>query len=670
MKTSIYIIFLGVILISSELFPQLDSVYYKGPSQGSVSSGAIQTTDNFSAKMPSIDGGQEIVTQPKPGKNHNRDMILGWDKSQLPECRNIEDTKAINENSNNSAQPVLLNSFPGISMTNYIPPDPVIAVGPNHIIICANSLFKIMDKEDNVLKSISADVWWTPVSPDESGDPQVIYDHYADRWVLVWMQVNSGNLTSSNLIAYSDDDNPLGIWYMYRLDTKMHGTLQSNTWGDYPHVGFDEEAIYISTGCTDFAGGGHLYNKIRIINKSELYNSNAGSLTYTDFWELHVPGQGSTSDTIDYIQPGISYTLGNGGWLLWANGVYGGDPVSADFYTIYKIINPLSSPVIRGKILPVQTYTSPPLANQLGGGLGIETIGWITRQPTIRDGFLYTSHDIQNSIYPDYSSIKYLKIDLSTISITENVEYGSEGYFYLFPALMVDKDNNIAITFSRSADNEYIGAYYSTKYADDLVISPSKPIAEGRGNYVVTYGGGLNRWGDYFGIYLDPVNEYEIWMISEFTANTNIWGTQVGQIRMVPFSGIYSFCSPTTTEFGDIEVNHNSEERTIIISNYGEEDLIISDIASSVGPFIRTSNRTFPDTLKSYDSLLVQVKFLPTAQVDYDEMLLITNNDTSLSGLHLVGHAYDMLEAYTNMFYASTGSGSNGVILTLDKTTG
>ena len=109
-----------------------------------------------------------------------------------------------------------------------------------------------------------------------------------------------------NLIAYSDDEDPLGIWYMYRLDTKMHGTIPSNTWGDYPHVGFDEEALYISTGCTDFAGGGHQYNKIRIISKSELYNSNGGSLNYTDIWEIHVPGEGSESDTIDYIQPGIT----------------------------------------------------------------------------------------------------------------------------------------------------------------------------------------------------------------------------------------------------------------------------------------------------------------------------------------------------------------------------
>ena len=61
MNTSIYIYFLVSILIASpNLFPQLDSVYYQGPSQGSVSSGAIQSTDNFTDNISIVDGEQEV----------------------------------------------------------------------------------------------------------------------------------------------------------------------------------------------------------------------------------------------------------------------------------------------------------------------------------------------------------------------------------------------------------------------------------------------------------------------------------------------------------------------------------------------------------------------------------------------------------------------------------
>jgi len=665
-------IFLLITVFSTLIYSQLDSVYYKGPSSSGVSNGATQNTDFFSDEISFFGGDQfKIIPPIERAPDKRGDMIHGWDKSQLPELIYVEDSNSNQVESGNGQHPVLLNSFDGIPMTNFIPPDAVIAAGPDHIIICANSLFWIMDKEGNLLKNIPAAAWWAPVWPDESGDPQVIYDFYEQRWVLVWMQVNSSAFTSGNLIAYSDDEDPLGLWYMYRLDTKMHGTVQSNTWGDYPHVGFDEEALYISTGCTDFAGGGHQYNKIRIISKSELYNSNGGSLNYTDIWEIHVPGEGSESDTIDYIQPGITYTPGDGGWFYWARGVYGGDPVSADFYAIYKIENPLTDPKLKGKVLPVQTYTSPPLANQFGGGLGIETIGWITRQPVIRGGFLYAAHDIQNSQHPNYSSIKYMRIDLSSVTMVENIEYGLEGYFYLFPALAIDKESNVAITFSRSADTEYIGAYYSTRYANDPPgLNPSRPLAEGRGNYVVTYSGTINRWGDYFGIYLDPSTDYDFWMISEYASFTNTWGTYVGHVRMVPFSGAYAFSNPDSISFGDVEVMTTSDSVSIILSNYGDMDLTVSAIPTSVGDFKIVDPPSLPYILSTYDSLELKFSFSPTQVGNVSVNYPVSTNDPNFAGYTFTGHGYNMYPAHTKMFYASSGTQNSGNILTINNTSG
>ena len=663
----IILFFTAFLFASTNLFPQLDSVYYQGPSQGSVSSGAIQSTDNFSDKA---DFSAEPLRESPPvveTGNIKQNLIFGWNKSQLPDYRYVEDTRKAA--TGNGGQTVLLNSFSGISMTNFIPPDPTIAAGPNHIIICANSTFKILDKEGNVLKSISAAVWWAPAWPDENGDPQVIYDHYAHRWVLVWMQYNSSALTAGNLIAYSDDENPLGTWYMYRLDTKKNGTIQSNSWGDYPKVGYDEDAIYIMTRSIPFAGGSVLYNKIRIINKAELYSSNGGPLTYTDLWDIRTPGQGSSGDVLDCINPGICYSPGNGGWFLWAKGVYGGQQVTADFYALYKIINPLTSPTIRGKVLPVQQYYSPPLANQLGGGQGIETIGWITKGPVIRDGFLYAAHDIQNSTNSNYSSIKYLKIDLNTFSIVDNIEFGAEGYFYLFPAITVDKDHNAAITYSRSGDNEYIGAYFSTKYANDPDLGPSQPIAEGQGNYVVAYSG-INRWGDYFGIYIDPVNEYDVWTISEYASAANIWGTYVGHVRMVPFPGAHAFIQPKSIDFGDIEIGTTSSSSSIVLANYGDVDLIITDIPSSYTDFNLVNNLSFPLSIPSYDSLSLEFNYSPTVLGNTTVLYPISSNDPEFSGITVTGNCYRIIPAIEKTIYASSGAQNAGNILTIDSNTG
>ncbi len=669
MKKFIYTIFPLILFLSTnELFSQLDSVYYLGPSQGSVQTGAIQTTDNFNDGVSTFIGEPKIIPELNRSSNYLGDFVFGWDESRLPDYTYNEDSHSIS-NVSGTDETVLINSFPAIPMTNYIPPDPAIAVGPEHIIVCANSIFRILDKSGNILKIISASEWWAPAWPDENGDPQVIYDHYANRWVLVWMQVNSSNFTAGNLIAYSDDENPLGTWYMYRLDTKMHGTVPSNTWGDYPKVGFDEDALYIMTRCVNF-GGGFLYTKIRIINKSDLYSSNGGQLTYTDFWDIRTPGQGSAGNKLDCITPGISYTPGNGGWFFWSMGVYGGPQVSADFYALFKVVNPLTAPTIRGKVLPVQQYYSPPLANQLGGGLGIETIGWITKGPVIRDGLLYVAHDIQNSTNSSYSSVKYMKIDLNTYSIVDNIEFGSAGYFYLFPAITVDQDHNVAVTFSRSANNEYIGAYYSTKQATESAFIPSQPFAEGQANYVLTYGGNINRWGDYFDIQLDPSNNFDVWMIGEYAASSNVWGTYVGQLRMVPYLGAHAFAQSFNVDFGNLEVGATPAIKAVTFSNYGTDDLVVSSVTTPTGPF--TLLTSVPFTLAPYDSIELEFEFDPTDPLVYDELMSFTNNDPNFAGFTMKGRGFEINETMTNKFYSVSNATApdTGKTLWLDKTTG
>ncbi len=670
MKKLVHTIFLLILfMMTNKSFPQLDSVYYLGPSQGSVQTGAIQTTDNFNDGVSSFNADTKIIPDLDRRSNYLGDFVFGWDESRLPDYTYNEDSHTKISVSGTASQTVLINSFAANPMTNYIPPDPAIAVGPEHIIVCANSIFRILDKSGNILKIISAAEWWAPAWPDENGDPQVIYDHYENRWVLVWMQVNSSNLTAGNLIAYSDDENPLGTWYMYRLDTKMHGTVPSNTWGDYPKVGFDEDALYIMTRCINF-GAGFLYTKIRIINKSDLYSSNGGQLTYTDFWDIRTPGQGSAGNRLDCITPGISYSAGNGGWFFWSMGVYGGPQVSADFYALYKVVNPLTNPTIRGKVLPVQQYYSPPLANQLGGGLGIETIGWITKGPVIRDGFLYVAHDIQNSTNSSYSSVKYMKIDLSAHSIIDNIEFGSAGYFYLFPAITVDQDNNVAITFSRSADNEYIGAYYTTKLSTESAFIPSQPFKEGQANYVLTYGGNINRWGDYFGIQLDPANNLDVWMIGEYAASIDVWGTYVGQIRMVPYQGAHAFAQSFNIDFGNLELGSTPEIKLVTLSNYGTEDLLVSSVNTPTGPF--TLVTSVPFTLAPYDSIDLEFEFDPTDAIVYDELMSFTNNDPGFPGFTMKGRGFEITEANQNVFYSISNATvpDTGMTLSLNKTTG
>ncbi len=177
-----------ILCLSATSFAQLDSVYYQGPSQGSVTSGALQNTDNFPNAPVIIPGGETRVIPNVDTRFNSEPSLIEVDASKLPEYVYIEDKNA-GQNSPNllNGGSVLLDKFQGFTATNAIPPDPSMAVGPNHIVAMVNgfpSLFRIFDKQGNVLKTISAASWFAPVSPNESGDGQVLYDHFAGRWVL------------------------------------------------------------------------------------------------------------------------------------------------------------------------------------------------------------------------------------------------------------------------------------------------------------------------------------------------------------------------------------------------------------------------------------------------------------------------------------------------------
>ena len=657
------------------VFGQLDTVYYQGPSQGSVSSGAMQNTENFPTNVTIISSGEPRAIPNVDTRIHSEPMIENYDMSNVTTCVYVEDTNAGNNENPNLGSgngSVLLNKFPGYPATNAIPPDPSMAVGPNYIVATVNgfpSFFRIFDKQGNVLKTINVATWYSPVSPDETGDGQVIYDNFAGRWVINYMQVNDVNQTAANLVAYSDDDDPNGVWYVYRFDTKKHGTVQTNTWGDYPQLGFDDEAIYISTRVYGFAGGWYGM-KVRVISKAVLYNSNGGAVTWWDFWDIRGPNLNNppAGAQLDGIHPTFSYTTGQGGYLFYA---YSN---STDKYVLYKILNPTSNtPRLRAKQMTGSLYYSAPNANQLGGGTALESGGSVCRTaPIIKDGKLFATHAVGNYNYPPnlYCSAKYVIVDLNSTTILEESELGAEGYYYIYPTIAVDESNNIAVTFTRSADTEYAGAYYSTKLAGDPPgLDPSTPIQEGLSNYQHV-SQGRNRWGDYMAIYLDPSNNHDFFMHTEYAAANNSWATIIGHVIASPYQGVYAYPIPAAYDFAEVETGTTSQTGEIILSNYGRDDLVITDIPANFGDFNLETTLSFPITLSTYDSLTLEFSFTPTVAGQATVTYPMTTNDPDFSGVELSGMGYDVALVAEKTIYASSGLQNNGNLLTIDPMTG
>jgi len=125
-----------------------------------------------------------------------------------------------------------------------------------------------------------------------------------------------------------------------------------------------------------------------------------------------------------------------------------------------------------------------------------------------------------------YSSVRYFKINTQTNTTVEDVAMGADGFWLYYPALSVDKDLNLAITYSRSGLTEYIGAFYTTRLNSDPpnYLSGSRILQAGKGPYNKDFGSGRNRWGDYNGIWLDPADQNNFWLLTEYAEYpSNLW---------------------------------------------------------------------------------------------------------------------------------------------------
>src|SRR5205809_979796 len=130
------------------------------------------------------------------------------------------------------------------------PPDPNGAVGPIHVVVISNLDFQIFNKSGVSLFGPAANnTLWSGFGGGcqtrNDGDPVVVYDQLADRWLITQFTAASPYL---QCVALSQTNDPTGAYY--RWSFAVGG---GNNFGDYPKVGTWPDAYYFST--REFAGG-------------------------------------------------------------------------------------------------------------------------------------------------------------------------------------------------------------------------------------------------------------------------------------------------------------------------------------------------------------------------------------------------------------------------------
>ena len=403
--------------------------------------------------------------------------------------------------------------FDGISQTPWAPPDPTLAVGPHHIVSTTNMQVAWWTKSGTMEFSQRLDSSGNPGFLEDVGagdftfDPKCLYDELEGRFIVMALEVYSS--TAYITFAISDDSDPNGVWYKYRTDAK---TLISGSsyWVDYPGLGFDDDAYYVTGNLFGFSSGwGGV--KYRIFDKTPLLTG--APVVYAD---LRDGGSGSVQVAHMHSTPVAPLFV---------------SVKDSNEIRIQAITNPTTAPALHTIDVVVPSFNDPFSAPNLGGG-SISTVDNRIMTADFRGQSLLAGHNTEASgrnqaRWYEFWPGQWPTSGSVTLLQSGNINLGTGKHTY-FPAIAQNADGNTAICFARSATTEYASVWYTHREQGDAAgtMRPARELKAGEGNY-------SGRWGDYFDIAIDPTNDRTFWGIGEFADAGGGWRTYIGVLGII-----------------------------------------------------------------------------------------------------------------------------------------
>ncbi len=162
--------------------------------------------------------------------------------------------------------PSVITSFEGISLAtggSGVPPDTVGDVGPNHYVQMVNSSFAIFDKNGVLLAGpTNINALWsdgTVCQTTNQGDPIVLYDRAADRWMMTQFAHNDGPIPPYfQCIAVSRTSDPLGQWHTYSFNT-----TSTTSFNDYGKFGVWPDGYYMGANEDGFTA--YVFDRVNML---------------------------------------------------------------------------------------------------------------------------------------------------------------------------------------------------------------------------------------------------------------------------------------------------------------------------------------------------------------------------------------------------------------------
>ena len=446
-----------------------------------------------------------------------------------------------------SAAPVTSSSFDGIGqgfasfIVQYAPPDTNGAVGPNNFVQTVNVSFAVFTKTGSLLYGpAKINTLFTGFGglceTDNDGDPSVVYDQLADRWLITQFAVSGANgspVPYLECIAISTSGDPTGSYYRY--------SFPRTYFPDYPKLGLWPDAYYMSTN--DFSGNSFAGATTWAFDRTKMLT---GAPATAQLFHLSLLYGGLLPATLDGRAmppagaPNYFVALNDSSSLaLWKFHV--------DF------ANSANSTLTGPTTIPVAGYTE--LCN---GGTCVPQAGTTQQLDSLADRVMYRlayrnfgDHEslvVNHSVAPTAGGggARWYEIRSpgGTPTVYQQSTYAPDTRYRWMGSAAMDRVGDIAVGYSVSSATMNPAIAYTGRTPTDPLgtLEAETILISGTGSQL----SGLKRWGDYSSMAIDPVDDCTFWYTTEYltASGTFNWHTRVGTFK---FANCTNLPPPTVT---------------------------------------------------------------------------------------------------------------------------
>lgn len=412
--------------------------------------------------------------------------------------------------------PVEARNFPAIAPGTSMPPDTNGAVGPNHLLVATNGTVRIQDRTGTVLSSVNLLSFWSGLGIADVFDPRSYFDPYSERFIMITC-AERRSATSAMLLAVSETDDPTGNWHRWVLDADPADVV----WADYGNLGFTAGEITFTVNL--FTNAADAFSGVQFWRIDKASALDGGVLTMETF---RVTGAGGTlvpAVTLDLGQS-IQYVIRTGTSNLFGTG-------RVQLYQLDGVLGASALMIAPSAALGAAWSISLPDAPQSGTTSRIETNDDRLQSAVYRFGRIWCSHTVGLPVSgATRTAAKWWSVQPATGLLDQSgvLDDSANQYSYYYPSIAVNSQGLMMLGCSGSSATDYVGTYYAWRNPDTApgALEGSQRYHAGAGPFTGP------RWGDYSGIYVDPVDGTSLWVLQQYAEVANRWGIQWVQLTV------------------------------------------------------------------------------------------------------------------------------------------